>query len=425
MNRFVAIDLGQLRIGMYVHLEVGWFSHPFPVNSFKITNREQLNILRSLNLKQIQFDPERSDPEPSLKPETEALAAVPEATEAPKSKLVSRMEVWRSSVESVQARFQWAVSRFDSVQSLVPANLPAARSRSDELVGEHVALLAQDRDISLHLLLDETAGSASVHGVNTAVLALLLGKTMGMQGQILHDLGVAALLHDLGKLSLNISASACALNQKSQDASQVPSLYARHVGESVALAQAMGFAPSVLTAIAQHHEWADGSGFPLGLLASDMELGGQILALVNNYDRLCNPPAAMTGLTPHEALASLYGQYRQRYAPEVLRAFVQTLGVYPPGSWVELSDGSQGMVVSVNTQQVLKPSVLVYKPSSEQGGQGAQQLVELAHRTDQGIRRGLHKEQVQQKALSALQPNRHLCYFFDSSAAIAAEKVSS
>lgn len=428
MNRFVAIDIGQLRIGMYVHLEMGWLSHPFPVNSFKITTVEQLQNLKSLRLKQIQYDPERSDPElsepqPQVGEKPPALS--PAGISAPKSESDHRTAAWRASVQAVQARFQASVSRFEFVHSLVPANLPAARSRSDELVGEYVVQLAQDSDVSLHLLFDEAGGSASAHGVNTAVLALLLGKTLGMQGQLLHDLGVAALLHDLGKLPLNIQASACVFNQKLLDAAQAPSLYARHVGESVALAQSMGFAPSVTTAIAQHHEWADGSGFPLGLLAADMELGGQILALINNYDRLCNPGASMTAQTPHEALASLFGQYRQRYAPEVLRAFVQTLGVYPPGSWVELSDGSQGMVVSVNTQQALKPSVLVYKPLGGQGGQGSQQLVELAQQTELGIRRGLHKEQVQQKALAALQPNRHLCYFFDSSAATAAEKAAS
>ena len=61
MNRFVAIDIGQLRIGMYVHLEMGWLSHPFPVNSFKITTQEQLQTLQALKLSHIQYDPRRSD----------------------------------------------------------------------------------------------------------------------------------------------------------------------------------------------------------------------------------------------------------------------------------------------------------------------------------------------------------------------------
>ena len=415
VNRFVAIDTGQLRIGMYVHLEMGWLSHPFPVNSFKITSQEQLQTLQSLPVSQIRFDPARSDPLPEVGAEVRGRK---NQNAAP----LTALEGWRSNLQMVQTHFQAALTHFDVVQTLVLDNLPAARLRSDEMVGDYVVQLASERDTSLHLMFSDSGASASMHGVNTAVMALLLGKSLGFEGQVLHDLGAAALLHDVGKIPLHIPASDCALNQMPQGTAQPPLPYANHVGESVALAQAMGYAPSVTTAIAQHHEWADGSGFPLGLLAADMDVAGQILALVNNYERLCNPPHGVAGLTPHEALASLYGQYRHRYSAEVLRAFVQTLGVYPPGSWVELSDGVQGLVVCVNTRQALKPTVLVCKP--ETGG-GGQQLIELEQQPELGIRRGLLPDQVLPKTLATLQPQRHICYFFDSSSAIVAEKVSS
>lgn len=186
----------------------------------------------------------------------------------------------------------------------------------------------------------------------------------------------------------------------------------------MALALSMGYPPAVTTAIAQHHEWADGSGFPLGLLAADMDIAGQILALVNNFERLCNLPLQGNEMTPHEAMAALYGQYRQRYAPDVLKAFVQTLGVYPPGSLVELSDGRMGVVVSVNTSQSLKPQVLTYDMQAPQ----KLRLVDLREYVGLGIRRGLTRNQLSRNALEALQPQRRLCYFFDSSAAPAAEK---
>ena len=398
---------------MYVYLDTGWLRHPFPVNSFKITTAEQLQTLQSLSLQSIQYDPSRSDPEPGTGADIEAPAELGQEPVAA-AEACDEVGAWRVCMQVLQSRFQSAVSDFDAVQGLVPADLPAARQRSDALVAEYVVQLAQERDVILHLLADEGGGAACVHGVNSAVLGMLVGKTMGLQGQDLHDLGVAALLHDLGKQSLNIPVFAFALNQGQAGSA----LYMRQVGESVALAQAMGYGPAVTTAIAQHHEWADGSGFPLGLLASDMELAGQILALVNNYERLCNPPHAAAGQTPHEVLGALYGQYRQRYAVNVLQAFVQTLGVYPPGSLVELSDGRQGQVISVNTRQTLKPSVLVYSPDLET----KLQLVDLAQQGVLGIRRGLHRDQVKQEAIKALQPHRRTCYFFDSSAAIAAEK---
>lgn len=402
---------------MYIYLDTGWLRHPFPVNSFKITTIEQLQTLQKLNLKSIQYDPARSD----LESDADDAAGMPGGGTSPASvadcSCPQGIEAWRSSVQALQSRFQDAVSNYEAVQALVPADLPAARQRSDALIADYVVKLNQERDVILHLLADGGGGVVSVHSINTSVLAMLLGKTLGLQGQDLHDLGVAALLHDLGKQTLNIPAFAHALNQDRA----ADSLYVRHIGESVALAQTMGFAPAVTSAIAQHHEWADGTGFPLGLLTSDMELAGQILALVNNYERLSNPPDVSVAQPPHEALAALCGQYRHRYAADVLQVFVQTLGVYPPGSFVELSDGRQGIVTSVNTNQTFKPCVLAYSPDEAV----LLQLVDLALQSSLGIRRGLSRDQIKSHVMEALQPQRRLCYFFDSSAATAAEKASS
>ncbi|MGD9758329.1 MAG: hypothetical protein AB7U71_12455 [Comamonas sp.] len=102
----------------------------------------------------------------------------------------------------------------------------------------------------------------------------------------------------------------------------------------------------------------------------------------------------------------------------MLKAFVQTLGVYPPGSLVELSDGRMGVVVSVNTSQSLKPKVLTYDTQAPQ----KLRFVDLLEYVGLGIRRGLTRNQLSRNALEALQPQRRLCYFFDSSAAPAAEK---
>lgn len=105
------------------------------------------------------------------------------------------------------------MSVFDDVQALLPANPERARATTDRLVAQQVVKLAQDRDLSLHLLADTGGVTFGVHGVNVSVLSLLLGKTLGLRNDVLQDLGTAALLHDIGKPGLEISASANALNQ--------------------------------------------------------------------------------------------------------------------------------------------------------------------------------------------------------------------
>ncbi|HEX7688404.1 MAG TPA: DUF3391 domain-containing protein, partial [Burkholderiaceae bacterium] len=73
------ITADALRIGMFVHLNVGWMSHPFPLSSFKLTSAEQIETIRALGLSRLTWSPERSDPEAAAEPaSTGAGADAPE-----------------------------------------------------------------------------------------------------------------------------------------------------------------------------------------------------------------------------------------------------------------------------------------------------------------------------------------------------------
>jgi len=198
--------------------------------------------------------------------------------------------------------------------------------------------------------------------------------------------------------------------------------YERHVGESVAIAMRMGLSAQVTTAIAQHHEWADGTGFPLSLVAEDRELTGQILALVNSYDRLCNPGDAQTPHTPHEALSMLFSRLRDKFAAPVLNGFIRMMGVFPPGSVVELTDGRHAMVMSVNASRPLKPSVMVH----DAGVPAAQApVLALELFPELGIRRGVAPAQLPRDALDYLSPRRRVCYYFERAVELDPPKVAS
>ena len=85
MSLFFLIDVSQVRIGMYIQLDVGWMRHPFPVNSFRITTQEQLDTLRSLNLAQVRWSPAKSD-----------LAVQEESTAPQASSPERRADHWRA-----------------------------------------------------------------------------------------------------------------------------------------------------------------------------------------------------------------------------------------------------------------------------------------------------------------------------------------
>ena len=172
----------------------------------------------------------------------------------------------------------------------------------------------------------------------------------------------------------------------------------------------MGLSSDVLIAIAQHHEMADGSGFPLRLVGEDLSRCGQILALVNRYDRLCNPLHGEQALTPHEALARIFALRRECFDATVLGAFIRMMGVYPPGSLVQLVDGRFGLVVVVDALHSLRPCVVLYEPAVPRD---EAPLLDLAQNDEVGILRSLKPAQLPRDALDYLLPRPRISYFFE------------
>jgi hypothetical protein len=173
----------------------------------------------------------------------------------------------------------------------------------------------------------------------------------------------------------------------------------------------MGLAAGALLVIAQHHEMADGSGFPQKLTTERMTQAARIVALVNRYDNLCNPLHPGRAVTPHEALSLIFAQGRQRFDATVLSSFIRMMGVYPPGSVVQLTDDRWAMVMTVNSARPLKPRVLVHDrkvPRDEA------LYVDLERESTLGIRRSVRPQQLPPDALQYLAPATRVTYFFEA-----------
>jgi HD-GYP domain-containing protein (c-di-GMP phosphodiesterase class II) len=413
------IETAELRVGMFVHLDLGWMSHPFAVSSFRIADAGQIATIRSLGLARVRWSPEKSDgpaspPLPPMARQAElpldtgpdSLAPVPAKTQQHEAQRDARA-AQRAAVELCQQQYAEAATGWRQALEQTRADPQGAGQRMGALSRALVDKMIGAREVSIRVLAESAADRAS-HALNVSVVALLLGKSCGLAETDLHDLGVGALSHDIGKLDLPQRVQRLAADFNSAELAR----YREHVAQGVLQGKRMGLSPGALLVIAQHHELCDGSGFPQGQDINRISIAARVVALVNRYDNLCHPLRAAQALTPHEALQRLFTQGRQQYDATLMTSFVRMMGVYPPGSVVQLTDDRYALVDSVNSSRPLKPRVLAYDPRVSRD---EAVCLDLELEAALGIRRSLSAAQLPGAAREVLMPPPRMAWFFEAS----------
>ncbi len=408
------IAVEELRVGMYIQLDGGWLSHPFPLSSFRIASDEQIHTLRGLGLARVRWVPEKSDPQ--LSPEAAAEAAAAAAAEALRVAGASAEEraatrrrdllaSQREAAQRCERQHAEAAKAWREASDAVAAQPRVAGRTAEALTRAMLDKMLVGQDIGIRLV---TGGGdrAAAHALNTSIIALLMGRTLGLSPDELQDLGTGALMHDVGKLELPDRYR----HIEEGFSSAETNAYRDHVAKGVTLGQRMGLAAGAMLVLAQHHEQADGAGFPLRLAGERISLGARVVAIVNRYDNLCNPQARGIPLTPHEAVSVLFAQGRNRFDAAVLNSFIRMMGVYPAGSLVQLTDERFAMVVGVNANRPLKPRVMVYDPRVTRA---EALMLDLEQEGELGIRRSLAASKLPAPALQYLDPRPRVSYYFE------------
>ena len=166
----------------------------------------------------------------------------------------------------------------------------------------------------------------------------------------------------------------------------------------------------VLRIINEHHEYCDGSGYPRQLREAAIGRLSRLVCIANQFDNLCNPLNPRDGLSPHEALALMFKQYSARFDAVALKAFIRVMGVYPPGSLVQLDDQRYGLVLGINPNQPLKPTLIVYDAAVPKG---EALILDLTQEPRLGIAASLRPAQLPREALEYLNPRQQLTYFVE------------
>lgn len=194
------------------------------------------------------------------------------------------------------------------------------------------------------------------HSANVAILSLALGSTINSDSRFLQSLGTGALLHDIGKMTIDLET----LNKPGPlTSAEWEAVKSHPITGARQAAKIPGLDKSALVIIFEHHMRYDGNGYPTVVSRRRQHLVSRIVAVADAFDAMTSRRTYSAARSQSEAMLVLARSADFAVDPVLTRLFTSILGIYPPRSVVRLSDGSVGIVVRPSENDMLKPVVKV------------------------------------------------------------------
>jgi HD-GYP domain-containing protein (c-di-GMP phosphodiesterase class II) len=296
---------------------------------------------------------------------------IPIRTVVPQHGMVSQEEV-RDSRKAAKRSFYRAIESARTVMLSARDHRPvdlrkakrAVQGIVDLILGEEFSLLGLTA-IKNH---DEYTFQ---HCVNVSILSIALGQRLGLSKKLLGELGVAAMLHDLGKASI----PAWVLNKPGKLTQEEWKLMLDHPIQGVKMiARMRGLNELALRSMIvayEHHINYDKSGYPS--LKGHMEqcLFSKIVAIADCFDAMTAHRAyRKSPFPPFAALHQIISQNQEKFDPLLLKAFINTVGMYPAGTVVLLDTNEIAVVTTHNAHDIFRPKVQVVADKDRKPVQG-------------------------------------------------------
>lgn len=380
------LPVEELRMGMYVSaLDRPWLESPFAFQGFVLNTEADLQAVRDLCV-WVMVDIQRSRPGvfrrpsstghvPDRKPASSELRrAGGKRAPGVLSRMLSRLSRRKEpaspatdvikGVENVRDSFDHTSKLvrtiMDDVRLGKSIDTPAAKQAVSECVDR---IIHNPEAMVLLSNIKNKDAYTSEHSMNVAILSIVLGRKLGMPRHELEELGLSGMLHDVGKVLTPIEI----LNKPGRLTVEEMLIMKMHPtqGRDVLLSSD-GIASAALDVAHGHHERLDGSGYPRGITEQNTTLFTKIVSVTDTFDAITSDRVYGHGRTTIEAFKILQACGGNRYRSDLVNEFIDAIGVYPPGSVVQLTNGQIGVVVQGNPKYKLRPKVLVVKQNAQE-----------------------------------------------------------
>jgi putative nucleotidyltransferase with HDIG domain len=200
------------------------------------------------------------------------------------------------------------------------------------------------------------------HCISCAILCAVMGRQLGLDKESMFKLSLAGLFMDIGKLMLpnSLLRKSGSLSREEQQETH------KHTELGLSALAQTTLPDEVLQVIRHHHERFDGSGYPDQLTGNEIPLYARIAGIVDCYDAMTSPRYYATPIAHSEAIMRLAGWRKTLFQKELVDTFIQAIGLYPPGSLVELTSGEVAVVSDFRVGMGRKPELTVILDANKQ-----------------------------------------------------------
>jgi len=217
-------------------------------------------------------------------------------------------------------------------------------------VKEHPSAITMLTDIFL------TDDYTFQHSLNVAIYSIAIGVNIGLSEKELSELGMGAMLHDIGKVFIEQDI----LLKEGRLTEEEYNKVKEHAWLGFEyIRKRTNFSSVIAHCAYQHHERMNGSGYPRGIVASEIHPYAKIIAVADIFDAMTTNRPYRDALLPHECLELIYSGAVEQYDIQYIKAFKSSIAAYPNGLFIQLNDGRQGVVKSQNKNVCDRPIIQI------------------------------------------------------------------